>query len=458
MLLQSIFGTDNSTDNDGESVSGMALKVHIELEGLHIVLVPGRHPETHSETEWSTQSQQADVHLTPTSSDNDQGAPPASGFFSKLLNSAMKSLRLSIDISDVNIRLFSQYCFHSRGSIEATISGKGISENERASWVGLRVASARYYDLIETNNAETLDSGLVNGSRRPDGNRPDTINGDAEEERTTKEILVISKAMDWEGVIVDSGETVLGIEVNNRQSKLNAPILQCCGGKLRLRVFEKWSKSTEIQNSSFLSARQDIKVSLGQRMSADFNLCTMARTIAIAKVMTTLPDDDMSFADASDGDNYRSRAGTQDDSLPKPDVSPNHFLSNEFSKDAYDKIMKQYVEERHLARTRELRGGLLVPSFDESDQYSQIDREGISFDAFFDANDHSFSHYSEIIDDRIPKGGENDCQYTGGESDGCMKQTVIEFALSEFTVKVHFGSSTNKCTAHIMVPMDESIQ
>lgn len=458
MLLQSIFGPNNNTDNDGESVSGMALKVYIELEGLHIVLAPGRHSETHSETEWSTQTQQEDVYLTPTSSDNYQGAPPpAPGFFSKLLNSAMKSLRLSIDISDVNIRLFSQYCKHSRGSIEATISGKGISENERASWVGLRVASARYYDLIETTIVETLDSGLVHNSRRPDGNRPDNINADAEEERTTKEILVISKALDWEGVIVESGETVLGIEVNNRQSKLNVPILQGCGGKLRLRVFEKWSKCTEMQKSSFLSARQDIKVSLGQRMSAEFNLCTMARIIAIAKVMTTLPDDDMSFADASDGDNYRSRAGTQDDSLPKPDVSPKRFLSNEFSKDAYDKIMKQYVEERHFARTRELRGGLLVPSFDESDQYKQFDQEGISFDAFFDANDHSFSHYSEIVDDRVPKGGEDDGLYTRGESDRCMNQTEIELALSEFTVKVHFGSSANERHTH-MFTADETIQ
>jgi hypothetical protein len=440
LLLQSVFGTNNNdAANDGESIPITALKVHIEIEGLHIVLAPGKNPESHCETEC--------LHLTYPSSDEDQEASTAPGFFSKLVNSAMKSLRLSIDISDVNIRLYSQHCKNTPGSIEATLEGDGISENERASWVGLRVASAKYYDMIERNRnrGETLDFGLVGDSPGLVSNLPNnntTVNED--DDCNTKEILVISKALDWEGIDVDSGETVFGVAVNVHPSNLNVPVLQSCNGELRFRVFEKWSRSTSMEKSSFLSARQDIDVSLCQRMSVEFNLSTMARFIAIAQATTTPIEDDVKFVDACD-ENY-SALTQRNDSTPESDVSKIHILSDEFSKVAYDKIMKQYVEERHLARTNELRGGLLVPSFDDNNQSRLIDQEGISFDAFFDANDHSFSYYSASVDDKISNLGEEDCR----ESD-CRMMSRIKFSLAECTVKAFIGSPPPKDTSYIIL-------
>jgi hypothetical protein len=60
---------------------------------------------------------------------------------------------------------------------------------------------------------------------------------------------------------------------------------------------------------------------------------------------------------------------------------------------------------------RELRGGVLIPSFDDrrgedgDDRFNQNDDDvgggvgrGISFDAFFDANDHSVGYYCSIAD------------------------------------------------------------
>ncbi len=442
LLLQRMFGTiNNDAANNGES-NPAALKVHIEIEGLHIVLAPGENPESHSETECL---HQMNGLLAPSTPDEDQDASTATGFFSKLFNSAMKSLRLSIDISDVNIRLFSQHYNNSPGSIEATLEEDGISENERASWVGLRIASAKYYDLKERNMGETLDFGLVGNSHKLVGNHPNNKTADVEDKDcSTKDILVISKALDWAGIDVNSGETIFGVAVNLYPSKLNTPILQSCNGELRFRIFEKWSRSTSLKKSSFLSARQDIDVSLGQQMSVEFNLSTMARCITIAKAITTPIEDDAKFVDACD-ENYIGRI-RRNDSTPESDVSKNHILSDEFSKDAYDKIMKQYVEERHLSRTRELRGGLLVPSFDDINKSNLLDQEGISFDAFFDANDHSFSYYSAIVNDKILKGREEECR----ESDRCVTSR-IGLSLAECTVKACIGSPPPKDTFYTIL-------
>ena len=83
----------------------MALAAHVELEGLDVVLVPGRNwSETNPETEWSTRSCLCDPPLQP-NLDLERDAS-ALGFFSSLVDSAMWSLWLSIAVTDVNIRAY----------------------------------------------------------------------------------------------------------------------------------------------------------------------------------------------------------------------------------------------------------------------------------------------------------------------------------------------------------------
>jgi hypothetical protein len=117
--------------------------------------------------------------------------------------------------------------------------------------------------------------------------------------------------------------------------------------------------------------------------------------------------------------------------------TPKFVLADEFTRAAYNEVMKQYTEARHFARTRELRGGLLIPSFDEDDGAAGE----ISFDAFFDANDHSVSYYESWIGEtRNDSTGSNRRQHVQ------TMNTKIDFGLAEFTLTIHFGDSSQPVT------------
>ncbi|KAL7539277.1 hypothetical protein ACHAXR_010928, partial [Thalassiosira sp. AJA248-18] len=421
-FLQSMFGTNDTVD-DGERATGIALVAHVELEGLDIVLGPGRTSVSNPEMEWSSQSHRLNQPLTPDPGQEQDASAP--GFFSSMVDSAMKSLRLSIDVSDVNIRTYSQYC--NTTSLNNSVAIRNSTgETAHGCWIALHLDSARYYDLIEPQNGET--------------HTPDTSSDNRRLDRGTREKMVISKAFDWEGIVVDSGESTIGGAARNScRQESSLPILHSPGGgRLRFRVFEKWSKNTVGEKSSFLSARQDIEISLGQRIAVEIDLCAITRVSDIANAMTHY-EDDGDFVDAYEDDNCRtwddaSDLIQQDDSLEN--VSQNQTLADEFSREAYDEIMKKYTEARHLARTQELRGGLLIPSFDKRDDSNETMGE-VSFDAFFDANDHSVSYYCSMVDENIQRG---DHQTRGENSNRTVEQTKIEIGLEEFTVKVHFGS------------------
>mmetsp|Transcript_1787 Transcript_1787/g.3835 ORF Transcript_1787/g.3835 Transcript_1787/m.3835 type:complete len:2049 (+) Transcript_1787:263-6409(+) len=461
-FLQSMFGT-NDTADDGGSATGMALVVHVELEGLDIVLAPGQHSEADLDTEWSSQSHQHNQPLTPNPGQEPDASAP--GFFTSLVDSAMKSLRLSIDVSDVKIRAYSQYCNSTGLSDNAMVGDHFVGGAANTSWVTLHIASARYYDLIESKDGETHASGVPSDNRRLDWGRgrPNNNNATMEKICKTGEKIVISKALDWEGIVVHTGERQAG-RIASNTSESSLPIFQSSGdGKMRFRVFEKWSKSTSKQMSSFLSARQDIAVSLGERTSVEVDLCSMTRVIEIANAMTRLPEED-DFVDACEDNSHR----TWEDASDVLDRSPEkesvnepqkHALEDEFSRETYDQIMKQFTEARHLARTRELRGGLLIPSFDERDDSNGNDRGEISFDAFFDANDHSVSYYCSRVDDNVQR-GEEEFKSKGEKSHRSMEQTKIELGFAEFTVKVHIGSSTMEGMDHTaqMTSMEQENQ
>jgi len=531
-FLQGMFGSDttnvnnNNNDGGGESTSsstnGIALMAHVELEGLDIVLTPAENQQTFiPKTEWSTSTttttttQRQSLRnqpLTPNSEDASSSTSSSPGFFSSLVDSALKSLRLSIDISDVNVRAYSTCCHYGSrfnndddddddgivgGSVGVssinTIGDQIIAEDDGGGcWVSLRIASARYYDLIgqsNSNDGETTTRGASssssswvssNNGRLSGGS---SRNGSKNDTKKTREKVVVAKAFDWEGIVIDTGEMYNGEIIASSSSGIassststssssSLPIFQSSGGgKVRFRVYEKWSKkktntNTEHQNqkeATFISARQDIEISLGQRMSIDIDLRSATHLVDIANAImlvvnksSSSEDDDGDFVDAceenNDDDNtYKTWEGASSSS----DFA-NHAtvkqqqpaLADEFSKETYDQIMKQYTEARHLARTRELRGGLLIPSFNDGGDDNVNDSIGgdISFDAFFDANDHSVSYYCSMVDDETMMSGSGEGQPSmtkGKKGHRSLEQTKIELGLSEFTVNMHIRSQNN---------------
>ncbi|KAL9179875.1 hypothetical protein ACHAXT_007845 [Thalassiosira profunda] len=416
-LLQNMCGAARS-DEEGGNATGIALVAHVELEGLDVVLAPGR-TSAKNEMEWSTEAYQpAHQPLTPRSVEEQDASAP--GFFSSLVDSAMKSLRLSIDVSDVNIRVCSHYCSSSLNDTE--LVGNNVGEAEEGCWIALRLPSVRYYDLIDSQSAETGPS----DNRIPD--------------RGTREKVTISKALEWEGFVVDTGGSTVGSPTPESLS----PIFKSSGGgQLRFRVFEKWSEGTAGSKPVFLSARQHIDVSLGQSMAVECDICSMARVIDIANAVATYGEEDGDFVDAYDDDT--SQTHEEAPVVANAQLEQSLALADEFSRETYEEIMKQYTEARHLARTNELRGGLLVPSFDERGASNDTAEGDISFDAFFDANDNSVSHYRSIMDDGGNEGGDAE----GEKRHRSLEQTKIELGLEEFTVKVHLRSPTTASAASI---------
>jgi len=145
-----------------------------------------------------------------------------------------------------------------------------------------------------------------------------------------------------------------------------------------------------------------------------------------------MPPDSEDFVDACENDQEAESAQQDDSDLAQQ-------FGDEFYKETYDQIMKQFTEARHLARTRELRGGLLVPAQNEKDD--------LSFDTFFDANDHSVSHYYDITDCSKEDG---QAEQRGEDLIENVKESEFALALSEFTVKINLVDDSTRCFRSIM--------
>ena len=154
----------------------------------------------------------------------------------------------------------------------------------------------------------------------------------------------------------------------------STPVLRCRGGgKLRFRVFQKRRPRDALERRS---ARQDVVVSLGGGGYPSTSTRFLRR---IADAMTRKgpveggDDDDGAdnndfFVDAlcddendddDDDDDRRGAAPEEEEEGGKggrPGTTttttgvPEYVLTDEFSREAYDRIMRQYTEARHYAR------------------------------------------------------------------------------------------------------------
>ena len=351
-LLRNIFGSFD------ESSSSIALVVHVELDGIQIDIKPVlKSYNTNFQTSGNKQYQSR-APSSPIEQDE-----PTPGFFSSLVDSALKSLRLSIDISNVNIRLIS----HDK-------------------WVALQLASARYYDLMNIKD----DSGSV---------------------ANKVEKQVLSKGIYWHGLLIQTCQL---------ETKANT-VLQTTGeGHVTFRFYESLLRKNMNNELPITSGRREIDISMGQHVAITIDNYALNQLAAISNAFIALNSFDLELA--VDKNNVED---------PTEYISPKFSLADEFTREAYNEVMKQFTEARHLARTREVRGGILIPSFDNNDDDWTSDE--ISFDAFFDANDHSVSHYCDLMEDTA---------ISNGEQHVPRVSTKVDFSISEFTVKFVFDRSS----------------
>lgn len=408
-VLRNVFGSKSANADNSENIAGVALKVHVELDGLSFVLSPTS--ERNRQVPNNKQNQQHDnCDIDMPSDHGDENKAP--GFFASLVDSAMKSLRLSVNVTGVKIRTCSHYC--SGFNNDTPSSDKGLdnivdtysgSTSSSACWVDIRLASARYYDLIDSSNP-------VSGV-------------DCNEKTTT------SKALDLEGLKIESHSIDSLIRSESPQT-----ILQSTGlASILFNVIEQWSSKSSSSTSEkplCLSTRQKIDVSFEQRIAVDVDPSSLTQMVEILNATET-PSDNDDFVDAYESDQEAESAQQEgDDDLEQQ-------FGDDFYKETYNELMKQFTEARHLARTRELRGGLLVPA--------QNDKDDLSFDTFFDANDQSESNCycsAERSKEDDHKEHHEEARIEN------VNESVFALAIPEFTVKVNLIDDSTRCFRSIM--------
>ena len=138
--------------------------------------------------------------------------------------------------------------------------------------------------------------------------------------------------------------------------------------------------------------------------------------------------------------------------LHNPDFSNNNNGDGDDDEADYrtiDGIMKQYQEARRMAEQNLFRGGMLVPSFGDDDDSLPNAGAGtntaneVTFDAFFDANEHSFSRYSTVLKESMLAGGEASASALLGRLPADWVHTKFRFDLREGGIKLAFRSSTS---------------
>lgn len=412
-LLCGVFGgavtsNDSHEADDSVATAGIALRVHVTIDGLDIVLAP---------SSGVNEENRDDGRKKPTKhghrhQDSTDSTESNSGFFASLFDAAMRSLQLSIIVTNVSIQVHS--------AIPPTLTRHDPPpHHHHGCWLELRIASARYYDALMIDDVTNKKKDQYGNDKSNSGER-----------------MIVSKVLEWDGITVHVHDlTTIQEDIVSTVS----PLLQCRGrGQVRFRVFQTQGDDHPLEG---LSTRQDIEADLGETISVEVDVRSVLHLIEIFDTVNgkrLVEGDDCAsvtdaFVDAWCDDDIDKCVGSEDEQDRSnrypgtPDV-PEYVLTDEFSREVYERVMKQYTEARHLARTREFRGGQLFPFVDQNDD------DGISFDAFFDANDHSVGYFS-ILNEAAP--GDNSLP-----RQKICREMKIEIGLAEITVNIQFGLST----------------
>lgn len=389
---------------------GVKIIAHIEIEGFDIELEPGND------------------HVTPTYSGPPRPNPtaaPASvktssttaGMIASYVDAAMCSLQLSLQIKDLCVKLCS------------TTSRKSTPLNE---WVELSLATARYHDVDDQVNEP----------------------GAADLRTTTSYKTVLHKAIDFSGIAFRTGKEA---ERSGNEGDESSPSAKTCviaktegSGNVSLRVIEYFGSGSSVSSECDMltppRVQQDLEVSLNQRLNFSVDHESLQCLVAVSS----------SFLERKVGSNTMELAAAIDSSSS---ISEQTSASDNGDGDTLDTddadwnamagIVKQYAEARMLAERNEVRGGILLPS--KAFEDGMNDEDSTSFDAFFDANDHSFSLYKSRLEQSIM------ASHTEDEETSDFVHTKVRFHLQQCGAKVTFPRSSDDSTKSRLRVADEYV-
>lgn len=372
-------GRTSSAANDAPHVS---LVCHLEIDGLYIEIEP---------SEAATASS---LHTPPSPQPSTPAADEAnaSSMLASYVDAAMSSLRLSAQLNDLQIQL-----------------GTPRRSGERRLWVEVRLASAYYHD-VESQPA-----------------RNEAV------KQAPKMRMALHKGLDFSGLTIQTGSQLRGEDDSSQLIPIDSSVIGKTegSGQIALRVLEYSPENSADDSTEVVQIQHDIEINLNQRLNVILDLTSLHR---ILEVTTFILEPDPSGSDASDS--------ALPEELPLASATQKLTSDNKNEEKLEEEdillmtgIFKQYAEARNSVLRNETRGGILVPR-----SMSEDGDEGgsVGFDAFFDANDQSFYHYTSILERSALGAG------SGESEESHFMHARVKFHLRDCGVKLVFPDSSRR--------------
>jgi len=420
---------------------GVSLIASVEIEGLEIDLGPVP-PSAPASDAPSVSQERPPPRAEATSRATDENKAVASsseggsgsgGLLSSYVDAALKSLRLNAALSDLRIRLLSE-----------TNNNTSKDANAFQPWVGVRLQSVKYHDLTAfddgaRSNSEGSSTGAavlrkeiefnglvfeVGGNKRAHfDDSGAAANGNENETAAiakTKERAVARMAGSGDIKILAHAISVPNADTSasapsRKQQATDGPSHGPSHGPPVRQICDK-AETTRL--------RHDVDFCFGDsRFDVCFDLDTLEYVTVVAKA---LKEPRLSALDGPTTTDLANEGVSDENDFYIDDASEAKALSD---------MMRQYAEARHLARTQQIRGGLLLPSssFDGEDGGGE---EGVvTFDTFFDANDQSFCAYRSMMEDS---------NLSSERAKDTFIHTRVSFAFFATTIKLIWGSKSSE--------------
>ena len=329
------------------SNTSVSLMARIDIEGLFVEL-EACSPKNDQRQPRGPSS----PGVSSTASQEEVDPPGTKGYLSSYLDAALASLRLSMQLNDVRFRVYS------------TRTRTASSPIDTECWLETQMQSLSYRDAF----TETVESVMS---------------------KDTEYRTALHKTVEWTRLTITTGVTAKtvttatgeGLKVKESGPQTIAFLDGTSG--VTLRVIEYSVQKQQQQKHIDVRTQNDIHVSLEQKLNVSVDAKTMSYVQRIVQSFLQRPAQESEASTAFQGDN-----------LLEPTFSCG-IIDEEADYRTIDGMMKQYQEARILAERNLFRGGMLFPADD--DEHC----DGVTFDTFFDANEHSMSRYSTVLKESI---------------------------------------------------------
>jgi hypothetical protein len=321
--------------NLGTTVS---LVAHVEIEGLQLEVEPLQGKKRTGDATVDTASARADF----------EPSTNTKGVFSSYIDAALSSLQLTLDMTNLSIKLCQPGCSQSK-----------------THWLELCLSSLTCQDMASSD--------ALNSSSPQDNHE------------------ILQKSVVWRGVSVSAGGTQVDEDQCHVANLVTTIALAEGAGQVLLRAVEYNPRASGTTKKR--RVQQDVDIRLNQHVKVSLDEISLHQLQAVLEGFRRAHGPDDNDSDAQPEELGSIASATEAGDLPD-------LRMDEMELYTINGIMKKYEEARMLAARNEMRGGILVPvnAFEEG---PGRDGDSRTFDMFFDANDKSFSNYASVMKESI---------------------------------------------------------